>query len=263
MLRADEGKVPPVATASPTPADAESAKKKEVKPKKVRSKLDVTQATTERNFMTPLRAMNEYMLKPGDLTDIRKFQRRSPFEDAPPITVYLRRDVESRCLAVWGTWDNYQKEYRKKQEREDSYRDSVLSVKRILKEYKQLHDPEAKERAELLKTSSRVVWAAVCINGANFICKGVAWAYTGSHSLFAEMLHSAADTANQLILAYGIRKSIQRPNEEHPYGYHNARYIAALVSGVGIFCVGSGASFYHGLSGLLNPGSMESLYWVC
>lgn len=224
--------------------------------------MDVTQASTERNFITPIRAMNEYLLKPLDLSDLRKFKRRSPYEDAPPITVYLRRDVEARSLQVWGTWDAFQKEVTKRKVLEESYRDSVLNVKKVLREYKRQNDPEAKLRAEILKTSGKVVMSAVIINGANFIFKTAAWAATGSHSLFAEAIHSFADTLNQLILAYGIRKSIQLPNEEHPYGYHSARYIASLVSGVGIFCIGTGLSIYHGIDGLLHPGTMEDLYWV-
>lgn len=35
------------------------------------------------------------------------------------------------------------------------------------------------------------------------------WMYTGSHSMFSEAIHSLADTCNQLILAYGIHKSVQ------------------------------------------------------
>ena len=92
--------------------------------------------------------------------------------------------------------------------------------------------------------------------------KGLAWLFTGSHSLFAETIHSLADTCNQLILAYGIRKSIQVPNKDHPYGYHPMRYITSLISGVGIFCTGTGLSVYHGVSGLLNPAPVESLYWA-
>lgn len=40
--------------------------------------------------------MNEYLLKPADLNELRKFHRRSPYDNEPPITVYLRRDVEAR-----------------------------------------------------------------------------------------------------------------------------------------------------------------------
>lgn len=46
-------------------------------------------------------------------------------------------------------------------------------------------------------------------NGCNFLFKLCAWLYTGSHSMFSECVHSAADTCNQLILAYGIHKSVQ------------------------------------------------------
>jgi len=80
--------------------------------------------------------------------------------------------------------------------------------------------------------------------------------------MFAESIHSLADTCNQLILAYGIRKSIQMPNKEHPYGYHPMRYIASLISGVGIFCMGTGLSVYHGISGLIEAAPIESYPWA-
>lgn len=57
---------------------------------------DPDPSSSARNFITPIRAMNEYLLKPNDLADLRKFQRRSPYENEPPITVYLRKDVEAK-----------------------------------------------------------------------------------------------------------------------------------------------------------------------
>lgn len=99
-------------------------------------------------------------------------------------------------------------------------------------------------------------------NGTNFVIKMLAWSMTGSHSMFAEAIHSLADTINQVILAYGIHKSTQRANLDHPYGYANMRHVASLISGVGIFCVGAGLSFYHGITGLISQEPIESLYWV-
>ena len=52
----------------------------------------------------------------------------------------------------------------------------------------------------------------------------------------------AADTANQLILVYGIRKSVKTADSKHPYGYSNMPYVSSLISGVGIFCMGAGLS---------------------
>lgn len=49
-----------------------------------------------RNFITTTRAMREYALDISDLGDLRKFQRRSPYNNELPLTVYLRKDVELR-----------------------------------------------------------------------------------------------------------------------------------------------------------------------
>lgn len=40
------------------------------------------------------------------------------------------------------------------------------------------------------------------------------------------------------------------------------RYIASLISGVGIFMMGSGLSWYHGIMGLMHPQPIESFLWV-
>lgn len=46
------------------------------------------------------------------------------------------------------------------------------------------------------------------------------------------------------------------------YGFSNMRYIASLISGVGIFMMGAGLSWYHGIMGLLHPQPIESLLWA-
>lgn len=99
-------------------------------------------------------------------------------------------------------------------------------------------------------------------NATNFGFKLCAWLYTGSNSMFAESIHSLADTINQLILAYGIHKSTQTADSDHPYGYANMKYVSSLISGVGIFCVGAGLSFYHGIHGLLHPEPIQDYTWA-
>jgi len=94
------------------------------------------------------------------------------------------------------------------------------------------------------------------------VIKLVGWTYTGSSSLFAEAVHSLADTCNQLILAFGLHQSLKRPNPKHPYGFSNMTYITSLISGVGIFCFGTGLSWYHGIMGILNPHPVESITWA-
>ena len=40
------------------------------------------------------------------------------------------------------------------------------------------------------------------------------------------------------------------------------KYVSSLISGVGIFCVGTGLSIYHGIHGLLFPTAVDSFYWA-
>lgn len=39
-------------------------------------------------------------------------------------------------------------------------------------------------------------------------------------------------------------------------------YISSLISGVGIFCFGTGLAWYHGVLVLLHPQEMQSVFWV-
>lgn len=61
-----------------------------------RLRVDHSASSLERNFITPVRAMVDFLLKPTDLESLPKTKRRSPYEDKPPITVYWRKDVETK-----------------------------------------------------------------------------------------------------------------------------------------------------------------------
>lgn len=62
---------------------------------------DSSYHSTERNFITSVRAMNEFLLKPSDLIGLRQTKRRSPHENEPPLTVYWRKDVESKYVIIY------------------------------------------------------------------------------------------------------------------------------------------------------------------
>ncbi|XP_065581389.1 proton-coupled zinc antiporter SLC30A9, mitochondrial-like isoform X2 [Artemia franciscana] len=230
-----------------------------VMPKK-KEGVSLSESPTERKFISPIRAMSDYLLKPSDLDNLRRTRRRSPYENEPPITVYWRKDVETKALEVWGSRAALERELKKRDRELDAYRQYIFSVKKTLRQMRKEESRESsKPRSGLPEDSGRVVVTAIVINSLNFVFKLGAWLYSGSHSMFSECLHSLADTVNQLILAFGIYKSSQSANIAHPYGYSNMRYVTSLISGVGIFCVGAGLSVYHGITGLYNPEPIESL----
>ncbi|XP_046740868.1 zinc transporter 9 [Diprion similis] len=235
-----------------------------INPPKKRVKVDLSVSSLERNFITPIRAMSDFLLKPADLESLPKTKRRSPHEFEPPITVYWRKDVEAKAVEVWGSREALLKELFRKELERKTYQQNVFTVKRRLRDYRREMGKQAKSVNEdgLFGRSGKVVLTAIIINASNFLFKLFAWLYTGSHSMFSECVHSAADTCNQLILAYGIHKSVQNPNPDHPYGYTNMKNVSSLISGVGIFCVGTGLSFYHGIHGLVYPEPVDSFYWA-
>ncbi|XP_016968894.2 zinc transporter 9 isoform X1 [Drosophila rhopaloa] len=227
-------------------------------------------ASLERNFVTPNRAISDFLLTAADLESLPKIKRRSPYEQEPPMTVYWRRDVEAKAVEVWGSKENLLRERLKREVERKQYQQiydsaDLFTVKRRLRDYRREMGSRTKVMLDNRKESEKsgqVVATAIAINAANLLFKAGGWLYSGSHSMFAEVIHSLADLINQLILAFGIYKSSQSPDIDHPYGYMNMRYVSSLISGVGIFCVGCGLSIYHGIDGILHPEPIADLFWV-
>ncbi|XP_039482951.1 zinc transporter 9 isoform X1 [Drosophila santomea] len=227
-------------------------------------------ASLERNFVTPNRAISDFLLTAAQLENLPKIKRRSPYEQEPPMTVYWRRDVEAKAVEVWGSKENLLRERLKREVERKQYQQiydsaDLFTVKRRLRDYRREMGSRTKVMLDNRKESEKsgqVVATAIAINAANLLFKAGGWLYSGSHSMFAEVIHSLADLINQLILAFGIYKSSQSPDIDHPYGYMNMRYVSSLISGVGIFCVGCGLSIYHGIDGILHPEPITDLFWV-
>jgi len=236
--------------------------------------IDFAASYTENNFISAVRAMNEYLLKPIDLEALKQYKTRSPYSDvvdnAQMLTVYRRGDVEKRAYEVWGSPEILNKEKVKRTKSRQKDYETLFSLKKSMKEYKKrlailenasFDSGKTTNKSILNAGGGKVVIAAVVINATNAVVKIIGWLFTGSASLFSEAVHSIADTCNQLILTFGLWQSIKKPNPEHPYGYSNMTYISSLISGVGIFCFGTGVAWYHGVSVLLHPQEMESIYW--
>lgn len=117
--------------------------------------------------------------------------------------------------------------------------------------------------------SAKAVYAAIAANSVVTIAKFAAFFVTGSGAMLSEGIHSAADVGNQSLLALGIKKSQQAPDDEHPYGYTREQFTWALISAVGIFFLGCGVTVVHGIHSIQdamagNAHEVESLTvaWV-
>ncbi|XP_010696087.2 metal tolerance protein C4 [Beta vulgaris subsp. vulgaris] len=107
--------------------------------------------------------------------------------------------------------------------------------------------------------SQRAVTTALWCNFLVFSLKFGVWWTTSSHVMLAEVVHSLADFANQVLLAYGLSSSRRGPDALHPYGYSKERFVWSLISAVGIFCLGSGATVVHGFQHLWDSQPPEHI----
>ena len=109
----------------------------------------------------------------------------------------------------------------------------------------------------------KVILYAVIGNGFITIIKFIGWAVSASPSLLAEAIHSLADTLNQILLFVGIKQSKKEASDILPTGSGNARYMWNLISAVGIFFLGFGLTFYHGIHALLEGDySVGPVNWI-
>ena len=75
---------------------------------------------------------------------------------------------------------------------------------------------------------------------------------TGSASMFAESVHSIADTLNQSLLLIGIQRSKKPADDIHGYGYGIERFFWSLISACGVLFIGAGISIFHSVDSLLH-----------
>lgn len=110
--------------------------------------------------------------------------------------------------------------------------------------------------------SSKIsIYGAIAANLLIAISKFVASFFTGSSAMLAEGIHSVVDTGNGLLLLMGIKKSKQKPDKLHPFGYGKEVYFWSFVVSILIFSLGGGFAIYEGIHHLSHPASLEDPTW--
>ncbi len=115
--------------------------------------------------------------------------------------------------------------------------------------------------------SRRAIIAAASANLGIAAVKFAAWALTGASSMLAEAIHSTADTGNQVLLMIGGRAAGKEPDEDHPFGYQRARYLAAFMVAIVLFSLGGLFALYECYEKIVKVSAgehdplMESTWW--
>jgi cation diffusion facilitator family transporter len=106
--------------------------------------------------------------------------------------------------------------------------------------------------------SRRTVLIAGAANLGIALAKGIAAVLTGSAALWAETLHSVADTANEILLLVGLRRSRRPADASHPLGYGQERFFWSFLAAIGIFLIGGLLSIGEGVRAILVPEPLKS-----
>lgn len=107
--------------------------------------------------------------------------------------------------------------------------------------------------------SRKAIFAAFFANLGIAIAKFVGFLITGSASLLAEAVHSAADTGNQLLLFLGGERAKKSATPTHPFGYGRERYFWAFAVALVLFSMGGMFALYEGIQKFRDPHEIESL----
>jgi cation diffusion facilitator family transporter len=109
--------------------------------------------------------------------------------------------------------------------------------------------------------SHKVVYAAIVSNVAVCIGKFIVAGLSGSAALLAEAFHSAADSANEVLLLIGLKRSTLPPDDEHPFGHGREVYFWSFIVAMSIFAVGGGLSILEGIQRMFHPEPLKDPKW--
>ncbi len=99
-------------------------------------------------------------------------------------------------------------------------------------------------------------------NAGIALAKFVAYLVTGSASMLAESIHSAADTSNQGLLLLGGKRAQRIADDQHQFGYGRERYFWSFVVAMVLFTLGGLYSIYEGITKMRDPHELTSIGWA-
>ena len=116
--------------------------------------------------------------------------------------------------------------------------------------------------AAAASTQRVAVLVALAANLAVAAAKLGAFFITRSSALLAESLHSLADSANEILLLVGARRSSRPADRRHPFGHARFRYVYAFLVSLTVFWIGGVFAVVEGIAHLASSEPIEDPRWA-
>lgn len=116
----------------------------------------------------------------------------------------------------------------------------------------------------LLKKGSMSSLSAAIVNFILVFLKLFAFIFTGNIAMFAEMMHSFGDAANQLFVFLGSAFSKRSPNEKFPLGYGRLINLVCLIAVI-IVGILSYETVKEGFHHIIHPNDTDGpllFFWI-
>ena len=79
--------------------------------------------------------------------------------------------------------------------------------------------------------------------------------------MLAEAAHSAADSVNEIFLAFGLHRDRQPPDETHPLGHGRERFLWAFMASIASFLIGGCLSIFLAVRNLRGNETLTGGPW--
>lgn len=103
----------------------------------------------------------------------------------------------------------------------------------------------------------KVVFIALAGNLTIAAGKLAAAAFTGSSAMLSEGVHSLVDSANELLLLYGMKRAALPATNDHPFGHGRELYFWSFIVALLVLALGAGVSLAEGLYHFWFPATLE------
>lgn len=116
-----------------------------------------------------------------------------------------------------------------------------------------------------MKNESNSLKAVLFALGANLsiaVIKYIVSVISGSSAMFAEAIHSLADTTNQVFLLIGRKRSRKAATEIHSFGYGKEEYFWGFLVAVLLFFLGGCFSIYEAVHKFKHPAPIDNYLYI-